>query len=614
MRTMGGRLLAASLALALMLAGACSGAGAPASPQAATGSPSPAASRGPAEPPSTAAPPTAPTEAASTALERITRTLTVSATGEGTVTPDGTTTHEDGVKVTLRASWSDATHEFSWGGDCSGATSPCVLTMDAAKSVTATFTALPAGRCAQPSDADCIRAVYRGAPGDYAQVVDIPADVLLEPDANGRYRVARGQQLTVVTAAPLPAGWTRFYLERSPLEFGTPSPVSASQLIAPVGTTYTFTPAADEAGSTLITFDLTAARPFVRPRPDGKPELGDVIVTTVFQVETDIFSYDSFDTTGAATAAGSYAFLMPDGTSTSVVTTYEELRDGTTTALIVNTTDAHGAHQADGFDAVEVGDLFEWHQADDCFVRYRVTEIAADPQGTAPRKQFGVEWMTYAFTGCSGAVPASAEATFDWRELPDLGGESLAAPVVHGIYQLVPAGWMGATRTKEVVRPPGYSSDNSVFTESLVEARTLPYWRDPDLPAGWRLDRAISGGLADPGYGYTAEYVAADGDAAFRLYGYHASVRYRPREASREIGAAPGVANGVLAEETRIVAGRPAYVIYSPAGPNHSPASLTWLWVYDEATESEYEIIGFDNSLLGAAIDNVTALAESLFE
>ena len=222
---MGGRLLAASLALALMLAGACSGAGAPASPQAATGSPSPAASGGPAEPPSTAAPPTAPTEAASTALERITRTLTVSATGEGTVTPDGTTTHEDGVDVTLRASWNDATHEFSWGGDCAGTTSSrCVLTMDAPRNVTATFTELPASRCAAPTAFDCIRAVYVGAPGDYAQVVDIPAEVLLEPDGDGRYRVERGEQVTVVTAAPLPADWTRFYLQQTPL--GSPFAVS----------------------------------------------------------------------------------------------------------------------------------------------------------------------------------------------------------------------------------------------------------------------------------------------------------------------------------------------------------------------------------------------------
>ncbi len=221
---------------------------------------------------------------ASITFERIPHTLTVTATGGGSVTP-GTSTQYEGDEVTLTASWNDATHSFTgWGGDCSGTATTCVLTIDAAKSVTATFAALPADRCATTTAADCIRAVYRGAPGDYAQVADIPAALLLTPGADGRYRVERGEQMTVVTAAPLPTGWTRFYLEMSPLEFGTPSPVSFSQLIKPVGTTYTFTPTEDEDGATLITFDLKRARPFIRPRPDGKPEIGAAVVTTEFQV------------------------------------------------------------------------------------------------------------------------------------------------------------------------------------------------------------------------------------------------------------------------------------------------------------------------------------------
>ena len=73
---------------------------------------------------------------------------------------------------------------------------------------------------------------------------EIPAAVLLTPGSDGRYYVGRGQQVTVVTAAPLPADWTRFYLERTPL--GTPPPVSTSQLMQPVGTTYTFTVTDDE--------------------------------------------------------------------------------------------------------------------------------------------------------------------------------------------------------------------------------------------------------------------------------------------------------------------------------------------------------------------------------
>ncbi len=214
--------------------------------------------------------------------------LTTTAGEGGSITPAGTTTHHDGAAVTLRASWNDATHSFSrWGGDCSGTASTCVLTMDAARTVTATFAALPADRCATTTATDCIRAVYRGAPGDYAQVQDIPAGVLLTPNSDGRYYVERGRQYTVVTAAPLPEGWSRFYLEWSPLgspSVGEPWTLSASQLVPPVGTTYTFTVTEDEAAATLITFDLKRARPFVRPRPDGKPEIGATVVQSTFQV------------------------------------------------------------------------------------------------------------------------------------------------------------------------------------------------------------------------------------------------------------------------------------------------------------------------------------------
>ena len=63
----------------------------------------------------------------------------------------------------------------------------------------------PPDRCTTPTDPTCILAVYKGAPDDYAQVQDIPAWVLIHPDDDGRYQVERGQQITVVTAAPLPS-------------------------------------------------------------------------------------------------------------------------------------------------------------------------------------------------------------------------------------------------------------------------------------------------------------------------------------------------------------------------------------------------------------------------
>ena len=80
---------------------------------------------------------------ASVTFEPVTHTLTVTATGGGSVSPGGTTAHLPGASVTLTASWNDVTHTFmGWGGDCSGTASTCPLTMSADKTVTATFGAL----------------------------------------------------------------------------------------------------------------------------------------------------------------------------------------------------------------------------------------------------------------------------------------------------------------------------------------------------------------------------------------------------------------------------------------------------------------------------------------
>ena len=154
-----------------------------------------------------------------------TYTLTVTAGAGGSVSPAGATTYDEAVEIVLTASWNDATHTFAgWSGDCSGSATTCTLEMYGDYSVTATFTELPATRCAAPEDADCIRAVYVGAPDDYAQVQDIPAEFLLTPNADGRYEVERGQQVTVVAAAPLPPNHDRFVPDIRP--DSTPSPTS----------------------------------------------------------------------------------------------------------------------------------------------------------------------------------------------------------------------------------------------------------------------------------------------------------------------------------------------------------------------------------------------------
>ena len=93
--------------------------------------------------------------------------------------------------------------------------------------------------------------------------------------------------------------------------------------------------------------------------------------------------YGAYDGTGAVAAAGRYAFLTEgeDGEMTAV-TTYEGLRDGTATSLLIHQSDAAGASRAEVYDVLEAGDLVEWKQANDCFVRYVVTEVTPAPAGT----------------------------------------------------------------------------------------------------------------------------------------------------------------------------------------------------------------------------------------
>ena len=360
-------------------------------------------------------------------------------------------------------------------------------------------------RCATPTAADCIRAVYLGAPTDYAQVADIPADKLLTPASDGRYHVEREQQYTVGTAAALPAGWTRFWLDLTPLEFGVPSSVSASQLIKPIGTTYTFTvsaepgpephpldlanPGCDFKSPLRFSFDLLEAKPFVRPRPDGKPHIGDVVVTTTFQVPR--FSFDSFDSTGSATAASSYTFLMPDADSategaTTAVTTYEELRTSTT-VLRVNVTDGDDDGQTGFYNTVEQGRLVEWRMADDCWARYQAT---AAPTGTGTTRDVAVRWYSYAYDGCSGAIDlASADVTFDW-DPADVRSSALNSPVRHGDWLLLPDDWDGALDPQTEVNLPEQAAwivDVQRFCQSNGAATlSVPRWPPEGAVASFR--------------------------------------------------------------------------------------------------------------------------------
>ena len=114
---------------------------------------------------------------------------------------------------------------------------------------------------------------------------------------------------------------------------------------------------------------------------------------------SETLTYGAPVTTGSVTDDGDYAFLTDPDDLTTMVTTYEGLRDGSTTGLVINKNDSAGASQADFYDLVEAGDIVEWREADDCFVRYPVTEVKDDPAGDPPRKLLAVKVMTYRLHG-----------------------------------------------------------------------------------------------------------------------------------------------------------------------------------------------------------------------
>ena len=328
---------------------------------------------------------------------------------------------------------------------------------------------------------------------------------------------------------------------------------------------------------------------------------------------TTTFRYDSYDTTGEVAEPGSYAFLADPGDTRSAVTTYEGLRDGTATALRIHETDAEGVSRAAFLDTVEVGDLFEWRQAEDCWTRYVVTD-APEPSGP-PRRLLAVEWMTFTYTGCSGAISASDNVQIVWGPLPNLGGESLSVPVIHGAYEIVPLDWSGETM-RDYVPFPDYS--DPVETDDITVARTLDFWREPTIPEGWTFGEAIAaGGDAYGGarWGYCATWWAKDvkipnttvvhPQRGVQICADFTSTRYGNQDASWN--------NGSAVHETRVIAGRPASLRFSPPGPNHRLGFPTLIQVFDPTTGVTYEIEAIDYDLKSNP-EAVVEMARSLFE
>lgn len=342
---------------------------------------------------------------------------------------------------------------------------------------------------------------------------------------------------------------------------------------------------------------------------DGEGVLEDTAENDLATLVSTTLSYDTYDTTDAVTTAGSYAFLTEgeDGSMTAV-TTYEGLRDGTATALVINTSDAGGASRADILDAVAMGDIFEWRKADDCFVRYSVTKVKPDPSGTVPRKALDVAWMTYAFTGCSGAIATSDDVQIIWGALPNLGGESLRVPIIHGIYQILPVDWDGEVLPEGRVWAPRHSEER--YTEDITVARTLDFWREPDLPENWVLGWAGSDQSGfGPRYGYCAAFLTEPilyNGQRLRFSAFEICGGWEPAPFQRKTSSG---GDGRVVVETRVIAGRPARITYNPV----EELGAMHLLIFDPETHAQYKIVT-GAPFKATEPERAVGLARSLFE
>ena len=181
--------------------------------------------------------------------------------------------------------------------------------------------------------------------------------------------------------------------------------------------------------------------------------------------------------------------------------------------------------------------------------------------------------------------------------------------------RLSPLRWDGTTVEALVdLSPPDERQEASGPYSTLAEARQLPYWRDPALPEGWILESAL---IPDDGprYGYCARFRTEERtrqnnevyrNYAFRICGLHVTGWYHPEIASWHDGAS--------VRETRVVAGRPAMVTYSPKGPASRPDFPISIWVYDPATKTDYHFVAGDRSISGSNVEAAFAIVRGLFE
>ena len=266
------------------------------------------------------------------------------------------------------------------------------------------------------------------------------------------------------------------------------------------------------------------------------------------------------------------------------------------------------------FGAVAAGGLFEWRKTSDCWVRYRVADSPVRPSGASGRWEFPVEWYAYAATGagCAGAVGAGAVLRADEAAPTVVSTAEIASPVRQGPFLIAPEGWDGAIEGEAPHPKPGAgraeqaARRGGIATDPAAARRIFAYWRDPVLPTGWRLSRAIQdpSGHSGPPDGYCARYRTPEGHHGVTICVTYMEYRphYEPVWRS----------DGAEVYDLRTVDGHTAFVAYSPFGPRHDRLQRVLVRVFDSRSGLLYEVEGHDGSLRGNNVDAVIAITRSL--
>ena len=270
-----------------------------------------------------------------------------------------------------------------------------------------------------------------------------------------------------------------------------------------------------------------------------------------------ILGYGAPTPTGGVTDDGDYAFLTDPDDLTTVITTYEGLRtglrDGTTIGLVLHQSDNGGTSQAAFYDLVQVNDVVEWREADDCWMRYVVREVHADPAGDPPRTLLTLRIYSHPYpdTGCTGALRTAGSRVFIWTPGWFATG-NLPVPVWHGAALYVPDTWSGTRPDAARVTP----------IDTPWPLDPLPA---PDLGADWSGSLFLGyGGVIEGYYGHT------DGGVLSVLI-------FRVREWPGAIGRlATNLATAASIRELRVIDGWPARVGYDRVRSNISYAGVTF--------------------------------------